>query len=334
VTQEPARRIDRILRTAVALIICTCFLYGADASRLAAPKPVLWRDPGPMEKLDLFWGPGGRAGAPQPPFTFLADDPSGSSPKVTLRDARGVTWYVKFGEEVKAETFASRMIWAAGYYVEALYFVPQGKIEKLGKLSHAAKYVASDGGFANARFEFRDPKLRFLKEGRWTWLDNPFVGTHELNALKIMMMLVSFWDNKDARDEKEGSNTAILERRAGKRIEWIYFLDDIGGSMGHWGNFFQRTNWNCGQFSSQTKDFIKGMQGSRVLWGYSGRHTDDFTRDIGVDDVKWLMQRLGRLTDAQIARGLEGSGATPEETQCFTSALRRRITALEGVAAK
>ena len=45
----------------------------------------------------------------------------------------------------------------------------------------------------------------------WAWHDNPFVGTHELNGLKILMMLVSNWDNKDVRDVARGSNTAIFE---------------------------------------------------------------------------------------------------------------------------
>ena len=45
----------------------------------------------------------------------------------------------------------------------------------------------------------------------WAWHDNPFVGTPELNGLKILMMLMSNWDNKDVRDVARGSNTAIFE---------------------------------------------------------------------------------------------------------------------------
>jgi hypothetical protein len=46
------------------------------------------------------------------------------------------------------------------------------------------------------------------------------------------------------------------------------------------------------------------------------------------------MQRLGRLTDAQIARGLRGSGATSEEVDCFTSAVCQRINALKELVAR
>ena len=35
------------------------------------------------------------------------------------------TWRVKWGAEVHTETFASRLAWAAGYFVEVNYFVPR-----------------------------------------------------------------------------------------------------------------------------------------------------------------------------------------------------------------
>ena len=48
----------------------------------------IWADPGPVEKLDLASGPGGRARAPKPPFTFVKEQKTGTSPKVELTDAR------------------------------------------------------------------------------------------------------------------------------------------------------------------------------------------------------------------------------------------------------
>ena len=71
----------------------------ADASATA----VLWRDPGAIGSKDLFWGSGAEARAPQGPFTFVAEDTSGTNPKITVKDARGVEWDMKFDEEVHAE---------------------------------------------------------------------------------------------------------------------------------------------------------------------------------------------------------------------------------------
>ena len=63
-----------------------------------------------------------------------------TAPKVNVRDSSGAQWIVKFGEEVKAENFASRIVWAAGYFADANYFVPSGKIEGVGELGRAKAF--------------------------------------------------------------------------------------------------------------------------------------------------------------------------------------------------
>src|SRR5215470_9115636 len=42
--------------------------------------PVLWKERGNLETLDLFYGPGGREGAPDPKgkFTYVDRDPHGT----------------------------------------------------------------------------------------------------------------------------------------------------------------------------------------------------------------------------------------------------------------
>src|SRR5688572_2656531 len=63
----------------------------------------IWRDPGNVETLDFAGGPGGREGAPQPPFVFKDESKGGTNPKIVVSDARNSTWEVKWGPEVKAE---------------------------------------------------------------------------------------------------------------------------------------------------------------------------------------------------------------------------------------
>ena len=48
--------------------------------------------------------------------------------------------------------------------------------------------------------------------------------------------------------------------------------------------------------------------------------------------MRWLCRYLGRVTDLQLRDGLQASGATPEEADCFTRAIRDRITQLQRVA--
>src|SRR5216684_6138225 len=107
------------------LLVCTVLAAGS----VSKPTPVLWRDPGDVEKLDLVWGEGGPAKAPKPPFTFVEENLSGSNPKVKVTDSTGALFSIKFGEEAQAETFATRIVWASGYVVEPTYFLKEGHIE-------------------------------------------------------------------------------------------------------------------------------------------------------------------------------------------------------------
>jgi hypothetical protein len=296
-------------------------------------KELIWSDPGPVERLDFSGGSGGRKNTPKPPFTFIEESLSGTTSKVRVSDANGVKWTVKFGSEVNAETFATRIAWAAGYFVEPNYFVPSGKVEKLGALKRAEKYFESDGRFTEARFYIKQPKAikKIDDENSWSWNQTPFVGTKEFNGLKVIVMLTSNWDNKDVRDTKRGSNTAIFQVPTRRGLENRYLVTDWGGSMGKWGNFFTREKWDCKGFRSQTEDFIKGVKNDIVEFGYSGQHTDSFKNDIRVNDLKWLLRYVGRITDGQLRAGLQASGATTDEVECFRQSLRERINQMKEV---
>jgi hypothetical protein len=338
-----ARSMDMTLklhRTAllIAAILALVFSPAATAQKQKAPKksgaPVLWADPGAVERLDFVAGAGGHANFPTPPFTFIEENLSGSNPKVRVSDAKGNRWNVKFGSEVNAETFATRMAWAAGYFVEPDYFVPSGKIQNVGKLERAKNSIKSDGSFTEARFELHREKgvKKLGDEQSWSWVQNPFLGTKELNGLKVIVMLVSNWDNKDVRDIKRGSNTAIFITMTENGVENRYLITDWGGSMGKWGGYFGREKWDCKGFHRQTKDFVKGVKNNEVEFGYSGQHSSDFKSGIRVSDVKWLTEYIGRVTDDQLRAGLQASGATPEEVTCFTQSIRERINQLKNVA--
>jgi hypothetical protein len=66
-----------------------------------------------------------------------------------------------------------------------------------------------------------------------------------------------------------------------------------------------------------------------VYFGYTGQRTADVAEGIRVDDVRWLLTSVGRLTDAQLRVALEASGADAKETDQFCRALRARIEQLE-----
>jgi hypothetical protein len=300
----------------------------ASAAEPVTPTPSLWRNPGRVEALDFTGGPGGRARAPRPPFTFISEDTSGSTPKVTVRDARNARWTVKWGEEARPEVFASRLAWATGYYAEPTYFVPRGRIRGARKLARADQHIAKNGLFRNARFELRDPAAKFRHDIGWSWEKNPFRGTHQLNGLKIIVMLTSNWDNKDGRDAT--SNTGILEHRVNGRPRWTLLVTDWGATMGQWGGFFTREKWDCDEYREQTADFVR-IDDGELEWGFRGQHDGNFKDDLTVADVRWIMQYLGRITNSQLRAGLRAAGASPHEVNCFTRSVRARIEMLRRV---
>ena len=299
------------------------------AAACSGQERILWRDPGRIDRIDFSYPAGGRANLPRPPFTFKAEEGGGTNPKVLVRDAAGVEWRMKGGLEVKADSFTTRLVAALGYYAEAVAFVPSGTVAGVGKLTRAANFVKSDGTFAWAAFERRDPNLKYLSDHDWAWNDNPFGGTPQLNGLKVLVMLLSNWDNKDIRNRKIGSNTGILERRVGVKVEWIYFVNDWGQTLGAWGPEMKPKGWNCQAFHDQTSQFVQGRDGDFVRFGFTGQHSDGFKNDIRAGDVRWLLRYLSRVTDRQIRAGLLASGASQEEAACFGRVLRTRITQLK-----
>ena len=312
-------------------LLLAALLLGGVA--FAADQKILWRDPGPARKLDLSAGAGGEPGMPRPPFTFQHENLEGTNPKVLATDAAGRLWSVKFGNEVKAENFATRLVWACGYIVETTHFVARGRILQVGKLDRAAGFIQPDGNFTNARFQLWDASYKFLRTENWSWADNPFVGTHELNGLKILMMLVSNWDSKDGSDPALGPNTGILEHASPGGREWLYFVSDWGGSMGRSGRFYETSKWDCEGFREQTGRFITGEHEGTVDWGYAGLHPE-IRQGIRIADVAWLLRYLAPITQKQIRQALEASGATPDETTCFGESIRLRIDQLKRAAAR
>jgi hypothetical protein len=93
-------------------------IWKAGERRMHAAGAAIWRSPGNVGQLDLATGPGGPNGAPREPLVFVEEHLSGSHPCISVHDAAGRTWRVKWGDEVQAETLATRLAWTAGYFVE------------------------------------------------------------------------------------------------------------------------------------------------------------------------------------------------------------------------
>jgi hypothetical protein len=296
------------------------------------PNGSLWRDPGDVASLDFAGSMAAPVSQPKPPFTFLREDMSGTQPKVFVRDANQATWNVKFGLEVRPESFCWRVVKACGYFAEPNFFVAAGKFERFQTMQRKDPSIQADGSFTSGRFQYRDPNLTFLENKNWRWDGPPYAGTKELSGLKILIMLFSNWDNKDARvGAGGGPNTAIFQLKK-PVARFIYTFTDWGAGFGSLGSV--RSNWQCGAFTEQSANFVLGVKNGLVNFVYDGNVNEGFRTGIPVSHVAWFMKYLGRITDAQLRTGFKASGASDAEADCFTAAMRSRIAELRAAGEK
>jgi hypothetical protein len=294
-------------------------------------RRVLWRDPGAIADRDLSWKSVPSLTPPAPPFVFVSEDMSGTTPKIVVTDANGTEWNVKLSVsaddagEVHAEVAAARLVWALGYFVDESYFVPEGTIENLGELRRAQRAFGSDGHLEVARFEKRSKDLERADE-RWTIAGNPFTGNQELSGLKILMTMINSWDLGGTR------NLRIVQvLKDGEEPELRYLVSDLGASFGRMDRtalFNTRSKWNLADFQKQK--FIDGVRNRSLDLHYAG---DGEINLVPLDHARWFARLAGQLTPEQIAQAFESAGASPAEVKGYQQKLLDKIAELKAVIA-
>lgn len=302
-------------------------------------KPVAWRDPGDISALDLGSGPCSAERAPVAPFTFVEEVTLGTSPKFKVKDASGRTWSVKLGEEAQAETVATRLVWAMGYFAEENYYFDRVEVRNLPKLARGQEFVVGGSAVRGARFESRrggGPRL-----ATWEWDQNPFVGSREFNGLKVLMALLG---NYDIREE----NNLILSGKdeQGQPVA-RYLVSDIGAVLGKVGGMgSKRSKNNLADYSASKfvvgvdKGFVKfdfktkpkgfGFFASvfKPSYGKSQATKERVMSNIPVEDARWMGTQLARLSDAQLGDAFRAAGYDRATADGFVAAIRSRINQL------
>jgi hypothetical protein len=303
-------------------------------------RPVLQRPNHDPATAELAWGPGSRDRAPEPPFRFGEEDLEGASPKFSVTDARGVEWRVKLGPEAQVETAAVRLIWGLGYFAEEAYYLPRVEIDGLPRLKRGREFVSGRTVLA-ARFEPRRPDVE--RAGTWDWAHNPFVGTRELDGLRVLMVLLN---NYDAR---QANNLVLLARTSDGRTEARYLVGDIGAALclvsGAGGDrckndlekyrrspFLDRVEDGTVRFAYRT-----APQGWAlplfVLQPFYAAGELKKQRDmnaVSVESARWIGSRLAQLSDAQLAEAFLSAYDEPT-ARGFAEAVRARVRQLQGL---
>lgn len=290
---------------------------------IAAGRAVMWQEPTDIESRNLFYGPGGEAGAPNPSgkYTFVRRSSAGTSEKIIVDDDKGRSWTVKFGPEARPEVSASRLVWAAGYHVDQVYFVSRAHIE-------------GRGGFDvwDVRYERRDDGFKEL--GQWSWMASPFAGTRELQGLKTMMALINNWDLKDENNKVNRPN----KESGGDRSLRVYYVGDLGGTLGSTGNsirkipgFGNAPGGSKGQPDSYAAQaFIDGVENGTVKFHYKGKNPKAL-EGVTVENARWMGNLLGRLSDKQLSDAFRAGGFTDSEVGIYVKAVRSRIDQLKNL---
>jgi hypothetical protein len=305
------------------------------ATEKAADLPaVIWHDPGNISTLNLVYGVGGSEHAPDPngTYTFDKEDMHGTSPKFDVKDEKGVKWRIKLGQEPQAETAATRLLWAAGYFVDEDYYLPEVKVQGLPKLRRGQNFVAEGGIVHRARLERKEKEIK--KIGNWDWFKNPFVGTKEFNGLRVMMSLLNNWDLKNI-------NNSIYVVDGEKR----YLVSDAGATFGKTGSSISRSKSDLKGYEEskfiekETPDNVDFEMHSRPFLltavnvpNYHGRtKMENVTKHIPRADAKWLGQLLGQLSEEQIRDCFRAAGYTPDEVEGYSKEVQKRIAALNAL---
>lgn len=293
---------------------------GPSSAPTTTGKPIMWMDRGNIAALDLIHGIGSPETMPKPPFTFVKEDVSGTNPKIRVTDGNGMTWNMKFDEEVHAEIAGSRFAWACGYMVEESHYVASGTVQGVSGLGRAKKFVGSDGSFTAAMFE-RRPEDIARRKTPWSWDSNPFVGTKELSGLAILAVMMNNWDAK-----VDNNNVLGMWNEDKSAVNEWYIVADWGGTFGKMGGVFSHSKWDIDAFNKQ--GFIKGVSGGRLQLEYSGKG-GSILKSVPLEHARWFAGIIGQLTDAQLADAFKAAGATPSEVSGFSARMRSKINELK-----
>jgi hypothetical protein len=126
-----------------------------------------------------------------------------------------------------------------------------------------------------------------------------------------------------ARGEASGRRAALYQVVGGPREgarRW-FVVKDLGASLGEMGRMDPRRGYIEG---FEREPFITGVDKGWVRFGFRGRHQELLDR-IGVEDVRWICQRLKRITNRQWHDAFRAGNYTSEVTARYVARIREKI---------
>ena len=218
-------------------------------------------------------------------------------------------WNTKYGPEARSEVAVSRLLWAVGYHQPPTYYVEHWSLAGSDE----------DGPKTPCRFRPDTPGRKNV--GDWRWAKNPFVGTRPFGGLITFMRIVNNWDLMDR-------NNVIYEFKEpveGAR-RW-YVVKDLGAALGKTSGTglveHQGSKNDVEDFEKQ--DYIRGVKGGRVEFDDAGMRHRELYQDITVADVRWISERLNRLSPEQWKDAFRAANYPDDVADRFIRKLKEKV---------
>ncbi|HTV07886.1 MAG TPA: hypothetical protein VMD97_02435 [Candidatus Aquilonibacter sp.] len=299
----------------------------------------IWQDPGDISSKDMYFGAGGQAGQPAPPFTFVSEDMNGTNPKFNARDANGTRWRVKLGTEARPEVVASRLLWAVGYYVNDDYNLHIATVQGL-HMKRGDKLIHDGDQIIDARFARKPGKD--TKVAIWEWKTCPFRDTREFNGLRVMMAVLNNWDLKDV------NNAVYTNKKTGRQI---FLVSDIGATFATNTLETSRAKDKGNVNSYVDSKFITKTTSTTVDFGTPGAPTGALLKSGGIlaadyfhrrgfewigdniprEDARWIGDMLGQLSHQQLVDAFRAGNFPAESIDEYVTVLENRIAQLKAL---
>ena len=314
----------------------------ADATTITLREDALasahvWTPPAvPIPEVNLREnppGPGAFSSHEEVSCRFTLEEVSGTTPKFYCELPGGEVIKIKYGDsnpELSAEVAATRLLSALGFGADRMYVVkrvncagcPRYPFQALRCLQQVGiraaclagginydRVIAFDAAVVERRLEGRKIEAPPLHVG-WPWFElekiDPARGGSsraEVDALRLMAMLLAHWDNK--AENQRLLCPAGQERADGGCVRPLAILQDVGATFGP--VKAELHNWRNTRVWADAQTCTVSMKS--LPWG--GATFPD--RTISEAGRLFVLDLLEQLTDRQLRDLFEGSRITAFE---------------------
>lgn len=290
---------------------------------------------------------------PIPSCRFVAEPPSGTSPKFDCVFDGGEVVKVKYGRspEIHAEAAATRLMQRLGYPADTVTIVPRLRCYGCPRLPFLTMRLQAafnlplmppgghDDGYTDFEWvgverKFAAPAIETADQKGWAWweLSRSEAPRAELDALRLAAVFLAHWDNKSENQRLVCLDTAPVAGETASRAHAVdgecqrplAMLQDLGASFGP--GKVNLARWRDMPIWQDRAACVVSM---RAL-PFDGATFPDAV--ISEEGRALLAERLASITDDEIerlfaeARFPEFQVGTPEERdlKAWTDAFHRR----------